>query len=117
MRSEAVVGVAARCSIIVGVAARCSIIDGSTTAQLSTDARVASCFTVQVIRLCPASSRRLLAGDDCSYTVKAGDTLFNIGKAHGLTVAQLLQYNPEIKDPDHIEVGQVIRLCPPSARN
>jgi LysM repeat protein len=62
-----------------------------------------------VIRLCPASSSFLTGadGDDCSYTVKAGDTLFNIGKAHGLTVAQLLQYNPEIKDPDHIEVGQV----------
>jgi LysM repeat protein len=66
-----------------------------------------------VIRLCLASSSFLtgLAGDDCSYTVKAGDTLFNIGKAHGLTVAQLLQYNPEIKDPDHIEVGQV-RMVP-----
>jgi LysM repeat protein len=55
----------------------------------------------------------LADGGDCSYTVKAGDTLFNIGKAHGLTVAQLLQYNPEIKDPDHIEVGQV-RMLPVS---
>jgi len=46
------------------------------------------------------------------YTVKPGDTLSAIAKAllgPGATYWDLVQYNPEISDPDVIEVGQLIR--------
>lgn len=47
-----------------------------------------------------------------TYTVKPGDTLSAIAKAllgPGATYWDLVQYNPEISDPDVIEVGQLIR--------
>ena len=45
-----------------------------------------------------------------TYTIKAGDTLSKIAARNGLTVAQLLQANPQISDPNKISVGQVLNL-------
>ena len=45
-----------------------------------------------------------------TYTVKAGDTLSKIAKRSGITLAQLLQANPQIKDPNKIKVGAVLNL-------
>ena len=43
-----------------------------------------------------------------AYTVKSGDSLWSIGKAHGVTKAQLLSWN---KLPHHqLKVGQTIKL-------
>jgi N-acetylmuramoyl-L-alanine amidase len=46
------------------------------------------------------------------YVVQPGDTLSNIAKHVGVSVEQLLKWNPEIKDPNKIQVGQRIRLKP-----
>jgi len=47
------------------------------------------------------------------HTVKAGDTLSKIAAANRVTVQMILDINPQITDPDVIEVGQVIRIpCP-----
>ena len=45
-----------------------------------------------------------------TYTVKAGDTLSKIAARNGLTMAQLLQANPQIKDPNRINVGDTVNL-------
>jgi LysM repeat protein len=45
-----------------------------------------------------------------TYTVKAGDTLSKIATRNGITVAQLLQANPQVKDPNKIGVGDVLNL-------
>src|SRR5688500_11963410 len=45
-----------------------------------------------------------------TYTVKAGDTLSKIAARNGLTLAQLLQANPQISDPNRISVGDVVNL-------
>jgi len=45
-----------------------------------------------------------------TYTVKAGDTLSKIAARNGLTLAQLLQANPQIKSPDRISVGDTLNL-------
>lgn len=45
-----------------------------------------------------------------TYIVKAGDTLSKIATRNGLTLAQLLQANPQIKDPNRISVGDAINL-------
>ena len=45
-----------------------------------------------------------------TYAVKPGDTLSKIAKQNGITLAQLLQLNPQIKDPNKIRVGAVINL-------
>jgi Ca2+-binding RTX toxin-like protein/LysM repeat protein len=49
-----------------------------------------------------------LPGDE--YTVTAGDTLSKIAKARGLTLKQLMDANPEIKNPNLIVPGQKIRI-------
>jgi LysM repeat protein len=40
------------------------------------------------------------------YTVRKGDTLTDIAKMYGTTVDQLVDWNPDITDPDVIRVGQ-----------
>src|SRR5688572_7957031 len=45
-----------------------------------------------------------------TYTVKAGDTLSKIAARNGLTLAQLLQANPQISDPNKIKVGDALNL-------
>lgn len=44
------------------------------------------------------------------YTVQHGDTLASIARRFGTTVTVLLRANPEITNPNVIEVGQVIYL-------
>ncbi len=44
------------------------------------------------------------------YVVQPGDTLFRIAQRFGVTVAEILAINPEIKDPDDIRPGQKIRI-------
>ena len=45
-----------------------------------------------------------------TYTVKPGDTLSKIASSNGLTLAQVLQANPQITDPNRIKVGDDINL-------
>lgn len=45
-----------------------------------------------------------------TYNVKPGDTLSKIASRNGITLAQLLQANPQIKDPNRIGVGDSINL-------
>lgn len=47
-----------------------------------------------------------------TYTVKKGDTLYNIALDHGLDYRELAQWNG-ITDPGVIRVGQQLRLRPP----
>lgn len=52
-----------------------------------------------------------------TYTVKAGDTLSRIAAQNGLTLAQLLQANPQISNPDSINAGEIINLPNGSTEN
>ncbi|HHU51927.1 MAG TPA: LysM peptidoglycan-binding domain-containing protein [Firmicutes bacterium] len=45
------------------------------------------------------------------YTIMRGDTLYEISRRLGITLEELLSYNPQIVNPDVIEVGQ--RICVP----
>jgi murein DD-endopeptidase MepM/ murein hydrolase activator NlpD len=45
-----------------------------------------------------------------TYTVKVGDTLGKIANRNGVTVAQLLSANPQIKDPNKIKLGDVLNV-------
>lgn len=48
------------------------------------------------------------------YTIKASDTLYNIGQRFRVTVQQITAANPQIKNPNVIYVGQVI--CIPNGK-
>ena len=45
-----------------------------------------------------------------TYKVKAGDNLSKVAKHYGISLAQLLKANPQIKNPNKIRVGQLINL-------
>ena len=45
-----------------------------------------------------------------TYTVKTGDTLYNIAKRFGTTVTNIMALNPQIKNANKINAGQVIRI-------
>jgi hypothetical protein len=48
------------------------------------------------------------------YTIKKGDTLLKVAKAHGITIEELLAANPAIKNPNKISEGQQITIPTPS---
>ncbi len=58
----------------------------------------------------PTQTTPVVPGEGGDYTVKKGDTLSAIAKAYGLTLQQLLEANPQIKNPNLIKVGQVIKI-------
>lgn len=45
-----------------------------------------------------------------TYKVVKGDTMWKIAKANGLTLAELILKNPQIKNPNLIHVGDIINL-------
>jgi spore coat assembly protein SafA len=47
------------------------------------------------------------------YVVVPGDTMFQIAQQFGVSLEALIQANPQVVDPDRIEVGQ--KLCIPGA--
>ena len=49
------------------------------------------------------------------YRIRSGDTLAKIARRNDITVAELLAANPQITNPDHVEVGQIIVIPQPSA--
>jgi murein DD-endopeptidase MepM/ murein hydrolase activator NlpD len=52
----------------------------------------------------------LLSGCGYYVTVESGETLFSISKKYDLTINDLLEANPSIKDPTKIYVGEKIRI-------
>ncbi len=46
------------------------------------------------------------------YVVKPGDTLYRIAQRAGRSTAEIARWN-QIKDPDQLEVGQLLRVVPP----
>jgi len=56
------------------------------------------------------------AGKPGYYTVKAGDTLIRIGLDAGQSFRDIVRWN-SLENPNLIEVGQVLRIVPPSSDN
>lgn len=54
------------------------------------------------------------AGKPGYYTVKPGETLIRIGLEHGQSYKDIARWN-SVENANHIEVGQVLRVVPPTA--
>lgn len=70
-----------------------------------------SLFTTEVSRPLPGIEN---AGKPGYYTIKPGDTVFRIAREHGQNVADIVRWNG-IGNSNLIEIGQVVRVAPPSA--
>ena len=57
-----------------------------------------------------------LRSEETEYIVQAGDSLARIALLHQVSVAQILEANPEITDPNLIEPEQTL-LIPPASAN
>lgn len=44
------------------------------------------------------------------YTVEQGDTLLSIAQQYGVTVEDIVEANPDIENPDLLQIGQEIRI-------
>ncbi|MYA04525.1 MAG: LysM peptidoglycan-binding domain-containing protein [Caldilineaceae bacterium SB0664_bin_22] len=64
----------------------------------------------QLVLLLGVISRPVLSQDGSTYVVQPGDTLSQIARDHGVTVAQLLANNPSITDPDLIHAGTTLTI-------
>ncbi|MEZ5932674.1 MAG: LysM peptidoglycan-binding domain-containing protein [Alphaproteobacteria bacterium] len=58
----------------------------------------------------PAPSTGGESSNSGSYTVRSGDTLSGIAQRNGVSLADLIAANPQIANPDRIQVGQQINL-------
>lgn len=47
-------------------------------------------------------------GDVQTYTVQSGDMISSIAEANGLTIEEVIAANPQLPNPDSLEVGQQI---------
>ncbi|WP_328408863.1 LysM peptidoglycan-binding domain-containing protein [Streptomyces violaceus] len=47
------------------------------------------------------------------YVVKRGDNLTKIARMHHVSLDEILEWNPQIEDPDLIHPGDRIRVAPP----
>ncbi len=56
------------------------------------------------------SSQTDLGEDENYYVVKSGDTLSQLSQRSGMTIDELLSWNPHISDPNLIYPGDVIRF-------
>ena len=45
-----------------------------------------------------------------TYTVRAGDTLYNIARRYNIPMQMLIDYNPQITNPNMISIGQEINI-------
>ena len=73
-------------------------------------------FTVLASAMLIGMSSSVMAG---KYTVKSGDTMFLIAESHGMTLKDIVSANPQVADPNMIEVGQELNVagsaCKPTA--
>lgn len=58
-----------------------------------------------------------VAAPTFAYTVEKGDTMTKIARNHGLSLKELADANPQVKDLDVIIVGQEIHTNTPKASN
>lgn len=70
-----------------------------------------SLATVNTVTAAPAAAPQAApAASPAYYTVKKGDTLWAIAKAHNLELSALIALNPQIKNPNLIYVGDRVRV-------
>ena len=48
--------------------------------------------------------------NNSTYIIKAGDTLYNIARSYGIPLNTLISANPQISNPNLIQIGQVINI-------
>ncbi|KXT10116.1 hypothetical protein AC579_9711 [Pseudocercospora musae] len=65
----------------------------------------------------PNATATCVAGLPNAYNIRSGDTLTNIAKDFNITLNSVLGANPNITNPDLIQVGQIINIptCPKSS--
>ncbi|MXZ23646.1 MAG: LysM peptidoglycan-binding domain-containing protein, partial [Caldilineaceae bacterium SB0665_bin_21] len=73
-------------------------------------ARMLSLGLGQLVLLLGVISRPVLSQDSSTYVVQPGDTLSQIARDHGVTLAQLLANNPSITDPNLIHAGTTLTI-------
>jgi len=44
------------------------------------------------------------------FTVQSGDTLFDISAVYGVSIDDLLRFNPALGDGTRIDIGQIVRI-------
>lgn len=94
----------------------------STAAQLSrVSVRVAGVLCLGFVVGCTSTTTRapvvdlskqpstVSAAPGVTYVVKPGDTLYKVARSHGVTIADLRQWNG-INDANQLAVGQVLRM-------
>ena len=57
----------------------------------------------------PIIRNTLIPGADCTHEIRAGDTLFTLSQAYGVSVEALTNYN-SISDPNRILIGQRLAI-------
>ncbi|MCE2910446.1 MAG: peptidoglycan DD-metalloendopeptidase family protein [Betaproteobacteria bacterium] len=86
-------------------------VPGATAPALPSDPTSTPTPVPEPVRLPPGAEN---AGKPGYYTVKRGDTLYAIGLESGQSYRDIARWNG-LENPNLIEVGQVLRVVPPSA--
>jgi lipoprotein NlpD len=119
LQRSALVGMAALAVLLVGCSSRslsnAPVEDrtASTARPGATTTAPVAAPTVEVAKPLPGAEN---AGKPGYYTVKPGDTLIRIGLDTGQNFRDIVRWN-SLENPNLIEVGQVLRIVPPTSDN
>jgi LysM repeat protein len=65
-----------------------------------------------ILRLLPGQAPPPTATPQLAHVVKSGETLWTVAAVHGLTLDQLLSYNPGLTADSMVHIGDEIRIVP-----
>lgn len=84
--------------------------DVNVEAVIKVRARVTETMRREVcVGVVPEPEVECTPGEIIDYTIKSGDTLFELAQRYSTSVRQIMRHNPGI-DPDNLKVGQVIKI-------
>jgi LysM repeat protein len=94
---------------VASIAAACGGDDEPTNAERPEDV-TPEVLAENEVAPTPTAVPVVIEPEELTYTVAAGDLLGSIAQRFGLTLDELLAANPQITDPNTIQVGDVVTI-------
>ncbi len=94
--------------VVATIGAGCGGDDEPTNAERPED--VTPEVLAEIVVPTPTAVPVVIEPEELSYTIEAGDLLSTVAQRFGLSLDELLAANPQITDPNTIQVGDVVTI-------
>lgn len=98
---------------VASIAAACGGDDGPTNAERPEDVTPEVLADTELPPT-PTAVPVVIEPEELTYTVEAGDLLGTIAQRFGVSLDEILAANPQITDPNTIQIGDVVTIPEPA---